>query len=472
MLPEVKTTVQDGALGIAGPDTDNVHVKIGVASKGTKNTLLSFTDKKQVKDTLGTGPLAESLAVALTKIKPVYAIRAEASTAGTVSAVTATRVSTSTGTVAVSGTPLDSYQVTIEITTTGGVGAGAFKYTLDGGDVYSPAILIPSGGSYAIPDTGLTLTFTDGVGPIFFEKGDKFAFTTAAPAMTLTDLNAAIDAMLADSAEWAFLHVVGETTPTVAAGVNTRMDEAATKHRFAFAVLEARDIGGAETEDTWMTALKTEWKDFASTRVEVIAGHSEVVSQLTGRVHRRSIGAAVTARIAAIDPQVHPGEVNGGPVSGITKLYHDEEVKPGLDEARFTTLRTIIGRQGFYVTRGRMMAPAGSDYQFVMNRRVVDKACKITRNAALRFLNSNVRVDDAGNIAEADARAIEAYIDGQLFAGLISTGNASKASVTLKRDSNVLSTQSTTLTIRVTPVGYLETIEVDIGLFNPALAAA
>jgi hypothetical protein len=81
-------------------------------------------------------------------------------------------------------------------------------------------------------------------------------------------------------------------------------------------------------------------------------------------------------------------------------------------------------------------------------------------------------VDGAGNIYEPDARAIEAFVEGQLLAGLVSPGHASEVQVSLRRDSNVLSTRSTTLTVRVRPLGYLEYLEVDIGFSNPALEVA
>lgn len=472
-IPDVEVEVQDGALGLAGADTDNIHVKMGVASAGPVNTLLSFTDKKQVQEVLGSGPLAEALAVSLTRVRPVYAMRVTASTAGSAGAVTKT--GTGTGTVTVAGTPRDAYEVTVVITRTGeeiADGTAAFTYTLDGGDVVSPEIAIPSSGTYVLPGTGLTLAFANGVSGTSFVAGDTHAFTTTAPAATLSDLNDAFDALLADPREWGFVHVVGTSTPTVAAAVASRMAEAETRYRYGYAVLEARDQADNETEDEWMSALISEWADFADRRVEIVAGYGEIVSQLTGRVHRRSDAWVTTARVAAIPVHEHPGRVASGPVGGLTKLYHDEDAKPGLDERGFTTMRTIIGRQGFWVTNGRIMAPSGSDFQFTPERRVMDKACKISRNAFLQFLNDNVRITETGLINEADARAIEAYVDGSLASSLLAEGNASGASVQLKRDSNVLSTRSTTLTVRVVPVGYLSHLTIDIGFRNPALEPA
>ncbi|MFN7135503.1 MAG: DUF2586 family protein, partial [Myxococcales bacterium] len=159
-----------------------------------------------------------------------------------------------------------------------------------------------------------------------------------------------------------------------------------------------------------------------------------------------------------------------GPVPGVTKLYRDEQVTPALDAARFCTLRTIVGRQGFYVTNGRLMAPSGSDYRFIHLRRVMDRACQVTHNGLLQFLNESVRVDaETGFIDDRDARAIEAYIEGQLNAALTAPGHASSVEVLVKRDENILSTQTLTATVRVVPLGYAKSIQADVGFTNPAL---
>lgn len=466
LLPDAWFDIQDGSLGILPPPTDGVSAKVGGASSGPVNQIVSVTSLQQVRDTFVSGPLAEALATHLALSgAPVYAIRVNASVAGTTGSVT--KSGTGTGNLTVSGAPNDSYSVQVRITRAGtnlAAGTAAFQYTLDGGDNWSAEIAVPTGGTYALPSTGLTLTFVNGGSGTSFEVGDTYSFTTTAPAYTLTDLNAAIDVLLADPREWGFLHVVGAATPAVAAGVAVRMQQAETAYRFAFALLEAPD----DTDSN----LLSSWNTFADKRVAVAAGYAELASPLTGRVLKRSVAWPAAGRLAAIPVHEHLGRVNTGPVQGVVSLYRDEAATPGLDPAFFTTMRTIIGRQGFYFTRGRIKAHAGSDFQFIENRRVMDRACRIARNAALRYLNDNVRVDAAGNIYEPDARAIEAFVEGQLIAGLISPGHASAVQVTLTRDSNVLSSRSTTLTVRVRPLGYLEYIEVDIGFTNPALEVA
>ena len=405
LLPDVWFDIQDGALGILPPPTDGVSAKIGPASAGPVNEIVAVTSLQQVKEIFQGGPLAEALATHLALSgAPVYAIRVKTSLAGTVGKVT--KSGTGTGNLEVIGSPLDAYEVHVKITRDGVVAAGevtgAFQYTLDGGDNWSPEIAIPSGGTYTIPGTGLTLVFQNGPSGASFVAGDTYAFVTSPPHYTIADLNDALDVLLAVPREWGWVHVVGAASPAVAAAVATRMREAETKYRFAFALLEAPDDSDAN--------LISAWKDFADKRVAVAAGHADLISPLTGQVQKRSVAWLASGRLAAIPVHEHLGRVLTGPVPGVVRLYRDEAQTPGLDEQGFLTMRTIIGRRGYYFTRGRIKAPQGSDFQYIENRRVMDLACRIARNAALRYLNDSVRVDDSGKIYEPDARAIEAFV--------------------------------------------------------------
>lgn len=455
-LPDVNLTIQDGALGVLLPSNDGASLKFGVATSGTVNTIYALTTLKQVKDTFGSGPLAEALAthIALSG-KPVYGVRVNASVAGTIGTITKGRALAPTITAA--GTVLDAFQVQLEVLATGALGAATFKYSLDGGDNYSAETVVPSGGTFVLPNTGVTLTFPSGT----YEDGDTYSFDTVAPAYSLSDLNAAIDVVLADKREWGFMHVVGAASSTIFAGVATRLAEATSVFRYAFAVLEAAD----DTDANLITA----YSNSADSRVGVVAGYVEQVSPLTGRVHKRSAAWAYCGRLAAIPPQQDPGRVLTGALPGINSLYRDEFATPGLDSARFTTLRTIIGRAGYWVTNGRLMAAEGSDYDLVQNRRVMDKACRVARNAALQFLNDNVLVDPAtGYISEIEAQKIEAFISAQLAASLVTTGNATDVQAIVRRDNNILSDRTLYVSIRVLPVAYVKYIEIDIGFRNPA----
>jgi hypothetical protein len=100
----------------------------------------------------------ETALAAIAKAGGAMVLALTASTAAVTSAVTAERVDSSTGDVTVSGTPTLDYDAKVEITKSGRKGRGRFKYTLDG-ETYASERVIPQGGTFAVPGTGLTLSF-------------------------------------------------------------------------------------------------------------------------------------------------------------------------------------------------------------------------------------------------------------------------------------------------------------------------
>ena len=381
------------------------------------------------------------------------------STAGV---VTPTGTGTQVFTVS-SASPVDAYNAIVTIVAAGALGTATFTYSLDGGNTTSPVLLVPASGLYVIADTGLVLTFT-GV----CTAGDYFTFTTSAASFSNTDLATAMTAILADPRAWAYIHVLGAAASSAAsatqlAALDTQLGTAAASYRFARGIIEAF----VDTDAGAIAAFNTS----ASTRVAVGQQTANLVSVINGRIQPRNVAWLAAARAAKVPPSEDLGRVASGACVGVVKLNRDEQATPGLDAARFTTARSIIGRQGYYLTNGRLMSPAGSDFTYWQNGRVMDIAAATVRQALLIYLNDSVRVDPlTGFILEVDARHIEAYVDGQLRAALTQPGYASDVNFQVSRTQNILSTNTLATTTRVTPLGYAKAITVDIGFVNPALA--
>lgn len=469
-LPDVTITVSDGALGLA-ETSGNLHAKLGLSSGGTANTVYSFGDIAVAKATLLAGPLLEDVAFHLaTAGGPVLAVPVTPSNAGTIGSVTLTGTGVTPGASA-TGTPRDKYDVVVKIIAGGAVATASFQVSFDGGVTFSPTTATAASITTYVASTGLTLTFAAGT----YVANDLYKFSTVAPTYSSSDLNTAIDALLADARDVAFIHVVGTTggaddaakiTSFVAlcTAVATKMATAETAKRWEFAIMEAPEI----TEGAW--AASATWNAFASTRISPALGRVTIQSQVSSRQTTRSLGTPYAARLASIPVQEHPGKAARGPLPGIVSMSRDERSTPGGDAARFTTARTFPRRHGYYLTNGRTAASAGSDFVKIMNRRVIDKACRSADSALFQFLNVDLRVNaDDGTIFEADARNIEAAVDAALTADLVATGNASSVSSVVNRSSNVLSTETIPVTIRIVPKGYASFITADVGLLNPAL---
>jgi hypothetical protein len=364
--------------------------------------------------------------------------------------------------------PLDAYNAVITIKTAGAPGTGAFTYSLDGGNTVSQTIAIPGSGLYAIPSTGVFLTFSGAA-----VVGDLYTFTTTSAGYSNTDVTNAFTTLLGLSQAWGFGHLVGAASSSAnaassASTVDTQMQTAFNLFRFARFFTECPT---SETDSTVIAAFAS----FASTqgRVAVCAGDFGCVSPITGRILRRNCAWIITARLAATNPGQDGSDVGLGPLPTVSSLYRDDGALGGtFDAARFCSLRTIIGKQGYFITNVRTMATAGSDFTYMSNCRVMDAVCTIARAALLNYLNHGVRVSTStGFIDERDAQRIEKSVNAQLKAGVIDTGDATAASIQLSRTQNIISTNAEPVTCSCIPLGYFRSIPLTVGFTNPALAA-
>lgn len=479
-ISKITQTIVDGALGLAADSGLDRHIAVGVASAGPANELVWHTDPVAVKAQFGTGPLVDKAVFHLEAVGGVVGIvRITSSVAGTAGAVSVTRggAGDSTATATVAGTPLDGYGVRAVITREGATLAAntaAFKYSLDGGDVYSDEIAMPVGGVYAIPNTGLTVTWVNGAGPTSFKVDDLFSFDCVAPGFSAANLNTALDAIRAvPSAKFRFIHVVGagaaaSDTATIAAAAATKMTAEQTNYRYTYIWLEAADDTDAN--------LKSAFSSFVSDRVNVVAGYCELVAN--GRQMKRSVAWPIAARRMAQTPnrdlaRTAPGS-QGGALPGVVSLYRDEFVTPGLDSARFSTARTYTGEPGFFVGNGRLMCGTGSDFTLLQYRELMDLACAENYSALFPYLNDDAfAVDpDSGYIDELDARNIETKVNSRISSKLVANRWVSDAATRIARDNNIISTSTLKTRVRIAPRGYAKDIETEIGFYNPALSPA
>ena len=108
--------------------------------------------------------------------------------------------------------PVDFYRPLITITTGGAVGTAQFTYSLDGGQTTSA--VITTAATYAIPGTGLVLGF---VGTS--TAGDTYAFSTAGPTFSSTDLAAGLTPLqstLLNSFQSSMIGIIGSVASAAA----------------------------------------------------------------------------------------------------------------------------------------------------------------------------------------------------------------------------------------------------------------
>lgn len=334
--------------------------------------------------------------------------------------------------------PHDAYDVIVEITTTGTLGAGEFRYTLDGGKAYSDPIVIPSGGTYDLENTGIRLTFSAGGGPTYFQDGDTHTFSTTGPYVSTATLSAAITDLLTKSEHYDLLLISGapadaSTAASIFAALNTHGAslEAAFKFR--------RILTDAGSEDT-AANVKSSFAAQTSDRVHAIYGKTRITSAkpFVGYSEPWRDPAVLTAMMqVAVGLSGDPKRPDRGGIPGVTELAHNEATATTtLDDARISTLRTWDGRAGFYLTQARLKSAVGSDFRLLPHGTVMDRACKVVYEQQQLFVGRNPRTYSnaaskpagepkaPGTIYGPDAKQLEQLVNVPLASELLAPKNA------------------------------------------------
>ena len=338
----------------------------------------------------------------------------------------------STGTMTVTGNPVDATTVRCLIKksgTVGGVPTPSLQWSFDNGTRYSTELAIPATGIVLLKesglDTGLRVVFTGALA-----AGDEFVFTTTAPIIGTTDLLAAIDVALADyTRDFGVLTSPVKITETVAVQIDSKLQDI-KQNRWITGIFNVRDIAEGvpgETEDQWMDALKLEFLGYFSSKglVSISAGDIGHNSSYTNCKYKRPLVYSVAARRGKAPLHQELGRFASGALSRVEYLTHDEFVKPGLDSARFITARTYPGNsKQFYIEKSWTMSdPNDADYSKLPWVAVTMQLDKLAKKLLQKYINDDLEISIAGDeqngvvpgaITFAQARIIENDINPKL----------------------------------------------------------
>lgn len=468
-LPGVYPEIQDGGLGIVAPAGDGQRVVVGVSSSGPVNQVVALSDLSQVPSLLGAGPLARAVADQLAYGGgQVYAVRAQGDIPGSVSANPANPTSPP---ITVSGSPLDAYEIVVQIVKGGAVGTATFTYSLDGGDTVSQPIATAT--TYQLQGTGLTLNFSS-TGS--YTAGAVYRFRATAPKASVSSVQQAIRAALETNLLYEYIQLAQPSDAAMWAALDALALEAENAFRYIFFLTET--IAPGSDVDAWVNARLAEKESFSSKRVMIVAAWAEVVDTLSGRLQVESLAARIGARISRVGVHVSPAWVQLGPLPGVVvvapfvstpfgkqTLFNNAHAL-ALDQAGYTTVYKLIGRDGTYVVEGRIAAAPTSDYKTVQNRRVMDKAVTQVRQALLDFVQFHVDPTDLN----ASLAALVARANTPLRA-MQAAGEIVRGRVVVPPGQDILATSTLRLQVRIVPNGYLREITLDIGFENPFLQA-
>jgi len=398
MPSNAQITFSEGGLGLSGAAAAATPiVLVGATPLGTAGNIYPYGSASpgQVISDLGRSPVTELAASILATPNHVpILIAAAAFTAGTQSTVASG--GTSPPAMTLTGNALDDGQLRVEMRTGGARGTATFRYCTDydaikGTGTWSGDILTAA--TYAMPNTGVTLNFPVGT----YQTDNYYTATLNASTISNTQATDAIDA--ATASEYAFSHGVVVATPadttamgTLFAAVSAKADALETARKYTSWMVSASPPAGSDSTSlsTWRTALVTAAVSLAHKRMIIAAGRCRQTSDVDSRSMLRSALFPLAARIASTGPSEHLGRVRSGSLRNVTWIEHNEDTIGGLETSRYSTLRTITGKQGYYAATPQTFAASGSDYGRLTNRRVADLGASALYAGLTDYLNEEI----------------------------------------------------------------------------------
>lgn len=367
--------------------------------------------------------------------------------------------------VAPATSPSNAYDGLVEILGDGALGVATFRYSLDGGDLWSAETTVPVGGVYNIADANIELTF---VGT--FVAGDSFGFISTSPGMSLTSIQNAIDALFESNLDFGIIAIAGPTASPAWTLINGIVDGKVPDGKFVRAITEVPNQTPGETDAEYEQRLIDEQDGLELLRVGSVAGRVSVVMPLTTRQIDINVAPLLTGRLAVIPVQRSAGRVRDGGLDAVTALA-PEGISfarlDALDDARYTVAMQHPNTEGFYIGNSNLFGGATSDFKRIERGRTMDKACRLAHAQGIQYLN------DEFDGSQGDLDAIKAAMEVPL------RKMASKASgrqeivdgtVIIPAGQDVIGTGELLVKIRIVPVGTIRELEQEISFTNLSLA--
>ncbi|MCB9245974.1 MAG: DUF2586 family protein [Flavobacteriales bacterium] len=256
-------------------------------------------------------------------------------------------------------------------------------------------------------------------------------------------------------------------SPTIAQGLVQEVHTAvplaqALAEEFAAKYQPLRVVIDGTAYDGTVGNLK-DYKTTDNNRVAILIGAAD-------DAENAAVGALI-GRLAAIPVQRKISRVADGAVEGITEAYLTDGSTVEAVESDWEAIhakgyiffRTHASRDGYYFTSDVTCTADTDDYNSLARGRVIDKAIVLAYDVMLQYLNDEIAVAEDGTISLALAKNWQGQLEERIGRAMVAQGEASDVQAVVDPAQDVLSSNQITVTLRILPVGYSDTINVELG---------
>lgn len=220
--------------------------------------------------------------------------------------------------------------------------------------------------------------------------------------------------------------------------------------------LDCEGVSVVIAQDPSISALDSLYEPYAAVGTVLGAISRAKVNENIGWVAKFNLSDAASGRFLSA------GLSNNGLVSSLTSSQENY-----LNTAGYITVRTHAGRAGVYFNDSHTCTDISSDFAYIENGRVIDKATRLIRAALLPYLNSPLLVDGAtGRLKLERVNELES-VGRQALEVMANDQEISALDVFIDPAQDVLANSSLAVKIDIIPTGIARQISVTLGFVNP-----
>ncbi|MDK2818969.1 MAG: hypothetical protein KFW21_05930 [Spirochaetota bacterium] len=382
MWSSVNEKITDGTSGLNSNNGPKAIV-VGTSSKGSLNKALSIGKKSNVESILGYGEMPNRILDMQKTMADVsiVALPTEGDILGTISTVETIGNTVITAI----GTPSYTSDIQITVSNEGTIGTVEVTIASTGDKVHEESVIIPIDGIITRDDLGLSIVFPIDE-DLIYTSANSWSFSTIAPTSSLKVLEAVItQALEIYTPEFVFIaqSVNGEFVKSLGS-ISERLFE---DHKPVLFLTET-DLDITRSLEEAIADKKTEFAKIDARFVSVVCQPGYIITSV-GKV-KRSVAGLCAGHLTKSNVNQSIGATNNFAIYDFELLDNwNNTHSRSLDESRLITLRTYAGLNNLFWTNGRTLASDKSDYRFIEIVRTVFKAIKLSRRAALPYIQSN-----------------------------------------------------------------------------------
>lgn len=307
--------------------------------------------------------------------------------------------------VTVTGTVKAASELVLLVTGAGGRNVGTYQLSEDGGDNWSSIYTLPVDGEIPVTSLGVTITIPEED----LTLGTEYHCRLNAPVPSISAVMSALETPLA-LYDPEFVYIVGPSDAVDWAACGAKVDELWNLHRPTYIKTEFRLPYDDEDLSDWVAAWKVERATYSHRFVQSIVAFGEV-SDSTGLSKLRNWGGLQCGRVLSIPVHRATGRVLDGAISQATLPdgWVENDIHEALENAGAVSAKMYAGLSGVYWGDSRTLAEPTSDYQYEEILRVVFKAVRLARIAALKSM-----YDEAGDPTQEGNASGLAYLKGNI----------------------------------------------------------